>query len=162
MTRLPCSQTTLIRKIFSRLLHAGFLARRGVTLGVRAVVRSDDGKFLLVRHTYTLGWHFPGGGVEKNQTSETALIEELKQETGLTVSGQPKLHGIFFNRDVSKRDHVLVYLCETTGDLPENPPSFEIAEARYFGLADLPDDIDPGTERRLREILDTGDVSRDW
>ena len=34
--------------------------RRPTTLGVRGVVSNADGKVLLLRHTYTPGWHFPG------------------------------------------------------------------------------------------------------
>ena len=58
-----------------------------MTLGVRAVVRSSNGEFLLVRHTYTPGWHFPGGGIEVGQAAEVALADELAQKTGLCVSG---------------------------------------------------------------------------
>lgn len=36
-------------KLFSRALHSYFLMARGLTLGVRAIVRSDDGKFGDVR-----------------------------------------------------------------------------------------------------------------
>ena len=56
-------------------------------LGVRAVARSTTGEFLLVRHTYTPGWHFPGSGIEISQAAEKALADELPQETGLFVSG---------------------------------------------------------------------------
>ena len=48
-----------------------------MTLGVRAVVRSPNREFLLVRHTYTLGRHFPGVGVEVGQAAEVALADEL-------------------------------------------------------------------------------------
>ncbi|WP_227538427.1 NUDIX domain-containing protein [Tritonibacter mobilis] len=65
MKETPNGKRGIARKLFVRLLHAYFLITRGMTLGARAIVRSDDGKFLLVRHTYTPGWHFPGGGVEK-------------------------------------------------------------------------------------------------
>lgn len=149
-------------KIFSRILHSWFLATRGLTIGVRAVVRSEDGKFLLVRHTYTPGWHFPGGGVEKDETAEQALIKEFREETGLSISGKPRLHGIFFNRAISKRDHVLVYLCNAQGALPSELPSLEIAEAGYFGLEDVPDATDPGTVRRMREIARGQRQSLDW
>jgi 8-oxo-dGTP pyrophosphatase MutT (NUDIX family) len=149
-------------RVFSRLLHSGFLVTRGLTIGVRAVVRSDDGKFLLVRHSYAPGWHFPGGGVEKGETTESALVNELRQETGLRISGRPRLHGIFFNRAISKRDHVLVYLCEAEGQVPVKSPSLEIAEAGFFGLDDLPDATDPGTTRRMREIVLGQGQSLDW
>lgn len=150
------------RSLFSRLLHSYFLMSRGLTLGVRAMVRSADGKFLLVRHTYTPGWHFPGGGVEKGQTTESALHRELLQETGLELVGRPVLHGVFYNGKVSKRDHVLAYLCEVRGDVARKPASVEIAEIGYFDLASPPVDTDPGTLRRMREIVEGLGQSACW
>lgn len=140
------------RALFSRLLHAYFLISRGLTLGVRAIVRSDDGKFLLVRHTYTPGWHFPGGGVEKGETAVATLGNELLQETGLRLSGTPTLHGVFHNAGVSQRDHVLTYLCRVNGEALSKPSSPEIAEIGYFDISGLPDDTDPGTIRRMQEV----------
>ena len=144
---------SLARAVFSRALHTYFLMRRGLTIGVRAIVRSDDGKFLLVRHTYTPGWHFPGGGVEKGETTEQALINELRQETGLQLAHKPVLHGVFFNNGVSKRDHVLAYLCDAQGAFDAKPKSMEIAQIGYFDFENLPPDTDPGTVRRIREIV---------
>lgn len=57
----------LLRVLFSRTLHTYFLMRRGLTIGVRAIVRSNDGKFLLVRHIYTPGCYFPGGELKKGK-----------------------------------------------------------------------------------------------
>ena len=143
----------LVRALFSRTLHIYFFMRRGLTLGVRAIVRSNDGKFLLVSHTYTPGWHFPGGGVEKGQTAEQALRNELRQETGLQIVGKPTIHGLFYNNNVSKRDHVLAYNCNVQGDLEAKPRSVEIAEIGYFSFEDLPQNTDPGTARRIREMV---------
>ena len=103
MTSTPGKKRSLGGALVSRLLHTYFLMTRGLTIGVRAIVRSDDGKFLLVRHTYTPGWHFPGGGVEKGESAERALSNELRQETGLRLIGKPRLHGVFHNCSVSKR-----------------------------------------------------------
>ena len=133
-----------------------------MTIGVRAVIRSEDGKFLLVRHTYTTGWHFPGGGVEPNETVEEALAKEIRQETGLQLVGSPRLHGIYFNSLISKRDHVLTYLCETEGQLPPASPSIEIAGLGYYGIEELPSGIDEGTERRLKEIIEGQERTKHW
>ena len=162
MTSVPSVQRSIERSLFSRLLHTYFLMTRGLTLGVRAIVRSDDGKFLLVRNTDTPGWHFPGGGVERGETIEQALRNEISQETGLRLVGQPVCHGAFFNIGVSNRDHVLVFRCEVTGDLEEKPSSLEIAEAAFFSMDELPEGTDPGTERRLREIVYGLEKGSEW
>jgi 8-oxo-dGTP pyrophosphatase MutT (NUDIX family) len=152
----------LVRVLFSRTLHTYFLLRRGLTIGVRAIVRSNDGKFLLVRHTYMPGWYFPGGGVEKGQTAEQSLRYELRQETGLQIVGKPIMHGLFYNNNVSKRDHVLAYQCDVQGGLEAKPRSMEIAEIGYFSFEDLPQDIDPGTARRIREIVSGDERTEVW
>lgn len=152
----------LVRVLFSRILHTYFLMRRGLTLGVRAIVRSNDGKFLLVRHTYTPGWHFPGGGVEKGQTAEQALRNELQQETNLQMVGTPVMHGVFYNNNVSKRDHILVYRCAVQGGLEAKSTSMEIAEIGYFSFKDLPLDTDSGTVRRIREMSFGDEKTEVW
>ena len=64
-------------RFFSKFLHIYFRIWRGLTLGVRAVVRMPNGEYLLVRHTYKPEWHFPSGGVELGQPVEGALADEL-------------------------------------------------------------------------------------
>lgn len=153
MTRATEKKPGTVSALFSHTLHTYFLIRRGLTVGVRAIVRSDDDKFLLVRHTYTPGWYFPGGGVEKGQTTEQALSKELRQETGLRLVGKPVIHGVFHNNSISKRDHVLAYICDVQGSLDVKPKSMEIAETGYFPFKYLPPDTDPGTVRRIQEII---------
>lgn len=162
MTAASAQQRGVIGALFSRVLHAYFLMTRGLTLGVRAIVRSRDGKFLLVRHTYTPGWHFPGGGVEKGESTLSAVEKELRQETGLRLVGAPVLHGAFHNQSVNGRDHVLVYRCDVDGNLPDEARSREIAQIGFFGPESLPRDIDPGTRRRILEILEGTAPSRAW
>ncbi|RZP20576.1 MAG: NUDIX domain-containing protein [Erythrobacter sp.] len=152
----------MLGQLWSKTLHFFFRVSRGLTIGVRAVVRSHDGKFLLVRHTYTPGWHLPGGGVEPGETMTQALEKELKEETNLGLVGKPVLHGVFFNHHVSKHDHVLVYLCEVSGSIPQNSPDREIAELSFFDLNQLPEDMDQGTERRLREIAEGQAPAMGW
>lgn len=153
MTIAADASAGLGRKAFNRVLHTYFLMRRSLTIGVRAAIRHDDGRFVLVRHTYVPGWHFPGGGVERGQTTRHMLERELREETGLEINGNPTLHGVFLNRAISRRDHILVYLCDVKGVLHDRPASMEIAEIGLFGLHDLPGDTDPGTKRRIQEIV---------
>lgn len=131
-------------------------------MGVRAVVMNENGKVLLVRHTYTNGWYFPGGGVEPGQAAKEALADELRQETNLHLISKPKLHGIFLNRAVSRRDHILVYLCDTDSHAPAISHSLEIAEIGFFSIEELPVEIDQGTSRRIKEIVGRQEPDSDW
>ena len=152
----------LLGSLLSRALHTYFRFTRGLTVGVRAVVRSEDGKFLLVRHTYTPGWFFPGGGVERGEACEDALSRELLQETGFKLSGKPSLKGIYLNNGVSRRDHVVVYVCSIENQSSGKPLSLEIAEMGFFGVEELPSDTDPGTALRIKEIVECREPRQDW
>lgn len=146
----------LVGRMWSRSLHFFFRMRRGLTIGVRAIVRDESGKVLLVRHTYTPGWHFPGGGVEPGETANAALARELVQETGLQIAGRPKLLGVFFNQMTSRRDHILVYSCrvQSISSDPNFGGSPEISEVGWFDFDSLPAHVEEGTYRRLQELID--------
>ena len=128
---------------------------RPMTLGVRGVVIDAAGAVLLVKHTYTAGWHFPGGGVEPGETCESALIRELAEEANVAVEPPMQLHGLFFNAHASRRDHVAVYVVRRFRLLGERAPDREILAARFFAPDALPEDATRGTRERLAEILDS-------
>ena len=46
--------------------------------------------------------------------------------------------------------------------LEAKPTSIEIAEIGYFSFEDLPLDTDPGTVRRIREIVAGAEISETW
>ena len=89
-----------------RLLHFYWRFARAMTLGVRALVIDARGRIFLVKHSYIVGWHLPGGGVETGETLREALARELREEGNIELTGPPHLHGMFFNKRVSRRDHV--------------------------------------------------------
>lgn len=146
------------------VLHVQSLAirlLRGTTLGVRVVV-SDGKTVLLVRHTYVPGWYFPGGGVNPGETVLEAVGRELREETGRALTGPPRLHGIFFNRQMARRDHVLLYRADAWHEASAFVPNHEIAEARFFPLDALPATITTATRARLAELFDGAEPSSDW
>lgn len=149
-------------KPLRRLLHLYFRLSRGMTLGVRAAVLRDEREVLLVRHTYTPGWHLPGGGVETGETLLQALEKELHEEARIRLVGAPLLHGVFFNRAISRRDHVAVFVVRDFVVEEAKQPDREIAEARFFALDALPAAMTGGTRRRLEEIVKGNPPQADW
>jgi 8-oxo-dGTP pyrophosphatase MutT (NUDIX family) len=145
-----------------RLLHLGFLLTRPMSLGVRAIVIDADDHVLLVRHGYVSGWHFPGGGVEVGETCPESLARELMEEARVAIDGTPVLHGIFFNNQTSRRDHIAAYVVRKFRVLGERRPNWEIAEARFFPRFALPEGTTRATRARLAEIFDSAPLSDRW
>jgi ADP-ribose pyrophosphatase YjhB (NUDIX family) len=145
-----------------RLLHWGFLLTRPMSLGVRGIVINADGEVLLVRHGYVSGWHFPGGGVEVGETCVESLTRELEEEARISIERPPVLHGLFFNTQTSKRDHVAAYVVRSFRVLGERAPDWEILEARFFPRSALPEGTTRATRARLAEIFDSAPLSDRW
>lgn len=137
--------------------------RRGLTLGVRAVVLDAADRVLLIRHSYTPGWHFPGGGVEKRETIAEAMARELEEESGIALTGETELFGLYLQRAHGARDHVAVYVCRAWRQARQPKlPNMEIVDARFFALDALPDDITKPTRRRIAEIVEGAPRSAEW
>ncbi|MBB3607214.1 NUDIX domain-containing protein [Rhizobium sp. BK602] len=138
-------------KLLGRMLHAYFALTRSMTMGVRAACFDGEGRIFLVRHSYTPGWHMPGGGVERHETVEQALAKELREEGNLVISGRPQLFHVYFNNRTSKRDHVVFFRAQVEQTAPRRPDS-EIVESGFFALDALPPGTTKATYRRLKEL----------
>lgn len=131
-------------------------------MGVRGAVLDEQNRIFLIRHTYVPGWHLPGGGVEPQESVLDALVRELDEEARIALDGPPRLHGVFFNAGLSRRDHVLVYVVKDFTLIEEKWPDREIAAAGFFPLDALPEDTTAATRRRLAEIASGSPPSTTW
>lgn len=140
-------------------------ARRGrwpLTMGVRIMVFGPEDTVLLVKHTYTPGWHFPGGAVDPQETMAEAALRELREEALVVSKVEPELFGIYLNLTENKSDHIALYVAKDWVSEPGKARPLEIAEAKFFPARDLPKGTTGGTRRRLAEYLDGGSKSQRW
>jgi ADP-ribose pyrophosphatase YjhB (NUDIX family) len=160
--KLSQKPSALLIRGLTKVLRPSWRIERGLTLGAQGVVIDADERVLLVRHSYRSGWFFPGGGVEWNETIETALARELEEEVGVRLTEPAQLHGIFGNFTSFPGDHIAVFVVRHWQRKANYRQLGEIAETGMFVRRDLPDAIDAGTRTRLAEIFDRSPISQMW
>ncbi len=148
--------------IIRRVLHSYWRLARGLTVGVRAVVVDADGRMFLVKHSYVSGWHLPGGGVETDETLMMALARELREEGNIELIGAPTLFAIYFNRRVSRRDHVALYVVRSFGQTAPPQANKEIVAHGFFAPDSLPEETTASTRQRIAEVLARRTVTELW
>lgn len=151
----------IAKKLLARFLLLAVSMRRFMSLGSRAAV-IDGENILLVNHTYVKGWQLPGGGVERGQTFESTMRNELLEETGFEAGKEVELHGVFLNNLISKRDHVALYLVRDFTKVHEFKPNGEIAQISWFKFDQLPQNMAPGARERIGEIFEGKEKSQYW
>ncbi|HNT76233.1 MAG TPA: NUDIX domain-containing protein [Anaerolineae bacterium] len=138
-------------KPFPRLLYQlnrlRYRLTRPVTLGVRLLLL-QEGKVLLVQHTYQPEWYLPGGKVERGETLEDAARREAREEVGATL-GPLRLFGVYTNFYEGRSDHILVFACDAVALTDRK--TWEIERLAWFAPDALPDDVSPGCRRRIAE-----------
>ena len=116
----------------------------------------------LVEHSYISGWHLPGGGVEIGETLTTALARELREEGNIELTGPPAFFAIYFNRRVSRRDHVALYVVRSFRQRVPPRPSGEIVAHGFFTPDSLPQETTASTRARIAEVLAGRPVAEQW
>lgn len=148
-----------------RLKMAMMLRAVGVykhmTLGARCAV-FDDGKVLLVRHTYAPGWQFPGGGVDPGETAQAAVRREVLEETGFAVTGPVRMVALYHNTHYTNRDHVAFFHAEGCERERRFEPGREIAEIGWFSPSGLPGTVAGSVRRRLGELAGRSEIAALW
>ena len=94
-------------------------------LTVLGVIRNADGRYLITRRvqtkTWAAGWwEVSGGGVMAGETSQQAVLREVREETGLDVSGWEGGYEFSYRRDnPEEKDNYFVDVYRFTGAFTE-------------------------------------------
>lgn len=114
---------------------------------VAAIIRNAEGHVLLQRRSDNGLWGLPGGSVEIGESVTTAIIREVREETGLAVEVE-RLVGVYSNpayQIVRYRDGNVVHYINTLmtcrivgGALQTCDESLEL---KFFDSAHLPGDM---------------------
>ena len=114
-----------------------------------AIIFDDKNRILLVKLTYQRyhPWGLPGGGLEYNETAESAVVREVWEETGLVV----EIEKFFLNKTFPPDKFAMYYLCRITDGVFQ--PSDEVSEYGYFSLSNLPD-VRPRDYGLINEIYE--------
>ena len=135
---------------------------RPVTLGVRVLAFNANREILLVRPSYVPGLSLPGGGVDPGETCREAALREAREEAGLFFPEPLEFFGIYLNRPLGDRDHVVLFVGRNAERSPDVTPGLESRSASFYAPDDLPDDVTPATLSRIAEVLNGVQRSEHW
>src|SRR5262249_52803668 len=151
-----------LEPVISRGLHFYWRFSRAPTLGTRAMVVGGAGRIFFVKHLYVKGWDLPGGGVATGGTLLEALSRELAEEGNIRLDAAPQLFGIYFNKRISRRDHVALFIVLDFRQDGSPQPNHEIVEHGFFPVDALPEDTTRATRARVAEVFGGAAVSELW
>lgn len=154
--------TDIVKKGVARTLQFYWRRTRGLTMGAQGMILRPDNHVLLIRHTYRPGWHFPGGGVERGETIETALTREVQEEAGVELTAKPELFGMYANFKAFPSDHIAFFVIRAWSQPVVPEPNHEIAEHRFVAPDALPDGTVGPVRRRLDEVLNAVERVEEW
>lgn len=115
-----------------------------------------DGQILMIKRGIEPSkgwWALPAGYLDWNETTEEAVLRELKEETG--VEGKVvELLGVYSSpeRDPDDRQNVSVaYVIEPLSEIGEGE---EVEEIRWFDLDELPEKIAFDHRKMINDYVD--------
>ncbi len=111
-------------------------------LTVLGIVARPDGKFLITKRVMSKNWapgwwEVSGGGVQAGESSREAVIREVREETGLDVSGCGDGYLFTYHREnPGEGDNYFVDVYRFELDFDESDVCIQTSETDGFMLAD--------------------------
>jgi 8-oxo-dGTP diphosphatase len=149
--RIPKGAWTIVKEVVRHLL------RRPV-VGIAAVARTRDGRWLLIRRGDTGEWALAGGTLEWGELLSATIVRELEEEAGVVDCKVGRLVGVYSRPDRDPRFHAVSVVVECEVGEPVKPPvnPLEITEVGLFRTEDLPKPLAFGMQDMVRDALSGG------
>jgi 8-oxo-dGTP pyrophosphatase MutT (NUDIX family) len=140
-------------KIIAFLRKIYWFIFRPETYGVKALVFNEKNQVMLVKNTYDKRWLLPGGGIKRGESPEEAVKRELREETGIEITG---LHivGEYLSTREYKKDTIYLFYVEKYMS-NKNPGSPEIEKITFFDKDTIPENASEPTKERIRNITNS-------
>lgn len=125
-------------------------------LGVKGVIERE-GRFLMGQRSPRVGqyaglWEFaPSGSVDFGRPPPEVIVDELREETGLTPAGEPIAIAVLFD-DVLKCWEIVYKLAIDRNALPRETD--EYPQIRWLDRDSLPRDAMSPTAKQIAGLLD--------
>ena len=72
-----------------------------------ALIFNEKEELIIVEPSYKSDWEIPGGGIEKNESPQEALIREIKEELGVDLDAAQLL---LIHYQKQEHDDVLFFI----------------------------------------------------
>lgn len=145
--------TEYIRRILARfggafLVLLYWKVTKNKSSRTRAIIlNADKSKILLVKNITVKDFHLPGGGIDGQETPETAVIREVKEELGINTTILYKL-GRYLYQGTNK--YVDIFVTQTESE--EFFMQWELDAAEWFSIKSLPI-LRKTTKQAIRDFL---------
>ena len=103
------------------------------------IFSEDKTKILLIQRRDIPVWVLPGGGIEAGETKESAVVREMEEETGLTVSIVRQTAEYSPVNGLTQTTHVF----ECKKESGHEKKGSETRNIKFFNITDLPKRMPP-------------------
>lgn len=123
--------------------------------GVGAVVL-NEGKLLVIKDRFSIGYKLPGGHIDPHETIEKALVREVYEETGVKVTFESIINiGHFLKGQFGEQNLYIVCTAKNISTDINIHDSSEIVDAKWIDVAEFLacDDVYPYNKIVVKAVV---------